>query len=247
MKTIAVVTGASSGIGAEFARQIDRQYRLDEIWLIARREGRLKELAAQLATKTVIFPMDLTQDKKSLHAALHAQKPCIKLLVNSAGIGRLGAFADVALEEHIQVIALNVTAVVELSSCCLQYMQPGSSIIQVASSAGFLPLPTFAVYSATKAFVLHFANALYAELKDKGIHVMALCPGAVATEFFTCAKAKTPKAAQPEQVVRKALIDLQKKKVISAYGFRNRAIITIARILPRRVLLWLVGRATKAF
>ncbi|MDP7115929.1 MAG: SDR family NAD(P)-dependent oxidoreductase [Candidatus Woesearchaeota archaeon] len=246
---IAIITGASSGLGYDFAKQIDSSYRLDEIWLIARRRERLVKLSKELKTKVRVLDLDLTKDKdlERIRSALAKEKPIVRLLVNNAGYGPLGEFTNVAKEMYLNMMKLNMDAVVELTYDCLQFMEKGCAIIQVASSVGFIPMPRFSIYAASKAFVLSFSNSLYVELKKKGIHVLAVCPGAVKTEFFQVAKSNMNRGARSSDVVRKALRDCRKKRIISVYGAKTNISLLIAKFLPRRWLLAMVERASKSF
>jgi hypothetical protein len=241
-KKIAIVTGASSGLGVEFAKQIDKKKILDEIWLVARREQNLKEVARQLKkSKGIILKTDLTkkQDIQKLIKKLEKEKPNLRLLVNNAGFGKKGYFQKILLKTQQEMIELNVKALVTLTYEGIKYMTKGSEIIQVASTAGFAPLPGFNVYSATKAFVLNFANALNEELKSKGIHTIAVCPGPVKTEFTKRSEGKSiiPKEATAKKVVAKALKDLKKKRWTSIYSFRIKILAMIMKLLPRK---WIV-------
>jgi short-subunit dehydrogenase len=248
-KKIAIITGASSGLGAEFALQIERNFYLDEIWLIARRSGPMNELAEKfLKSHAVILSLDLTSrsDLAALEKRLADENPEIEFLVNNAGYGKIGPFEQLGVHEQIQMIDLNVTALTFLSRVGIRFMKPGSSLIQVASSAAFSPAPYFAVYGATKAFVVSLSDALGFELRDQGIQVIAVCPGPVDTEFFSVAqknefmKDKVGDAepfnhalyASPRKVVAKALSDLAKGKRHSIFGISIKLFSTAAPFLP---------------
>ena len=187
---IAVVTGASSGIGREFARQISQRYgKMDELWIIARRKERLSELEKELRLDVRIFAMDLTnpEDMKQFKEHLEEVKPDIKLLVNCAGYGKVGSFEELDLEEQCGIIDINCKALTMFTGVCLPYISTHSRIINVASAAAFCPQPRFNVYAASKSYVLSFSRALNCELKDRKITVTAVCPGPVDTEFFDIA------------------------------------------------------------
>lgn len=203
MKNIAIITGASSGLGREFAIQISQLNEYDEIWVIARRTEKLEELAKSINSKTkfdIIRPvtMDisgkdgvqkleelLNQENEKLVSIESGLK--IGLLVNNAGFGTYGPFEETSINRQMDMVELNCTTVTGCCGVVLPYLQKNSVIINTASLAAFMPLGNFAVYGATKAFVLSFSVALAAELKDKGIKVCALCPGSVSTEFANVA------------------------------------------------------------
>ncbi len=235
---IAVITGASSGIGSEFVKQIAKYSNIDEIWVIARRKERLEELASNLPKKIKVIPMDLTKQESldELKSFLYQESPDVRLLVNCAGYGIRKDFADGTFEEEVGMIDINCKSMTMVTYQCIPYMRNNSRIIQIASAAAFLPQAGFAVYSATKAYVLSFSRALNQELKKKQIHVTAVCPGPVDTEFFAISdgggKMPTYKKlflAKTDKVVKKALRDSRNKKSISMYGFY----IKLLRILTR--------------
>ena len=197
MRKITVITGASSGMGAEFARQI-AGHEDGEIWLIARSKEKLDALKAEIegqqaSANIKVVPMNLAgKEGVTLFKTFLATEKIsggfeIDMLVNNAGFGTYGEFANTPLEKELEMIDLNCTALTGICGAVLPYMHKDSSIINVASLAAFLPLGNFAVYAATKAYVLSFSVALAAELKDRGIKVSALCPGSVSTDFANVA------------------------------------------------------------
>ena len=239
---IGIVTGASAGLGWEFAQQIDARYNLDELWIIARREARLEELAGLLNTPVKILGLDLTSkaDISELEKLLRDGDYRLQLLVNNAGFGKRGNFANIDLDAQLDIVDLNVRAVVHITHLTLPYMQRGDQIIQVASSAGFLPMGGFAVYAASKAFVTNFSNAIAAELRDKGIIVTAVCPGPVATEFQSIsgsnpAETRYLGGSTAEEVVKKALQDVRRGKWFSIYGFMMNLLPFLTRITTRKL------------
>lgn len=187
---IAIVTGASSGIGRAFVRRLDKALVLDEIWLIARREGRLRELSEELRAKGRVVPLDLTQREsvRALQDLLEVEQPQIKALVCAAGFGKFGAAADLTLAESDDMIDLNCRAAAGVTRVCIPYLEPGSQVLEVASCAGFQPLPHMNVYAATKAFLLRYTRALRWELAPRGVKVTAVCPCWVKTEFEQVAR-----------------------------------------------------------
>lgn len=192
-KNIALITGASSGLGREFALQIDRlsAWPLDEIWLVARRQSELEQTAQGLTHPARVIATDLTQPAalEQLAQSLRQEDVRLQILVNNAGFGAYGLFQDVALERQLSMIDLNIRALVHLSRISLDYMDRGSVLLNVASLAAYFPLAHFAVYAATKAFVKSFSIALGAEVKSRGILVHTLSPGPVKTEFAVVASA----------------------------------------------------------
>ena len=258
-KKIALITGASSGIGAEFALQIEKKYYLDEVWMIARRPIPMKELAERfLKSRGVILNFDLTSrtDLTALERRLAEDKPEIDFLVNNAGYGKFGPVSELGLDEQIKMIELNVTALTYLTRIAIPYMKPGSSIIQVASSAAFSPSPFFSVYAASKSFVVSFSDALGFELRNQGIGVLAVCPGPVETEFFAVAQknefmkdkvgdvepGERKLSASPRDVVAKALRDLDRGRRHSIYGIPMRIFGLLAPLVPLGIKLRLLGR-----
>lgn len=205
MKNIAIVTGASSGMGKEFVFQIAEKYSFDEIWIIARRKELLEEIKASInntdnqhnnnQTKNIIRPFSIDisgkTGVKAFENLLNEQNKIdnfsIGLFVNNAGFGTYGPFTETPMEKELDMIDLNCITLTGLCSLTIPFMKKGSVLINTASLAAFLPLGNFAVYAATKSYVLSFSIALAAELKEKGIKVCALCPGSVSTEFANVA------------------------------------------------------------
>lgn len=243
---IAIVTGASSGMGRETAIQLaDRFGGLSEIWLVARREERLKELEQQLPVPVRIFAIDLTkkEELEQLTQALKEAKPEVKFLVNASGYGKIGRVGAVSLEEETGMVALNCEALCAVTHLVLPFMCRNSRIIQYASAASFLPQPGFAVYAATKSFVLSYSRALNEEVKARGIKVTAVCPGPVKTEFFTVAETtgKIPlykrfTMANPVKVVRLAIRDSVMGKSVSVYGPVMKAFWVLAKVVPHELI-----------
>ena len=159
---IAIVTGASSGMGKEFVFQLSQYIKVDEIWAIARREDALNELKEQSCVPVRILPMDLCQSTSfhRLSSILEAEKPDVKLLVNAAGFGKFGAFQKVSLEDDSRMIDLNCKALVMMTRIVLPYMRAGSHILQLDSLSAFQPVPYITTYGATKAFVLSYSRAM---------------------------------------------------------------------------------------
>ena len=254
-KQIALVTGASSGMGRCFVQQIAEQYPyLHEIWVIARRREALERLWEELPeTEIQILALDLS-DKSSfsvLSERLKRERPCVRLLVNAAGLGHNGPVESQVLDGICDTIDVNCRALMAVTRLCLPYLKPGSRVIQLASGSAFLPQPGFAVYAASKACVLSFCRALQEELRPKGIAVTAVCPGPVRTEFFqaggiSLSPLKRLFLAESERVVRKALADAAKGKAVSVYGFSIRLVRIAAKLLPQGALVRLSSRVLAA-
>lgn len=244
---IAVITGASSGMGREAVFQIaDRFSGIDEIWMIARRKERLKELEGHAPVTLRSFGLDLTdsEDLKVLEYALKEADPDVKILINSAGFGKIGNVGELDLESECGMVQLNCQALCAVTHLVLPYLSRNSRILQFASSAAFLPQPKFAIYAATKAFVLSYSRALAAELRNKEIYVTAVCPGPVKTEFFDIAETsgeiplyKKLVMANPKKVVALALRDSMMGKTISVYGITMKAFYVLCHIFPHDWML----------
>lgn len=247
---IAIITGASAGMGKEFVKQVaDRYPKLDEIWAIARRKDKLEELAKECKAHVRIMPLDLTQnnDVRILTNALELAKPNVKLLVNCAGCGKVGNFELSSYDEQIRMIHLNCQALTAITYLVLPYMNDCSRIVNLASVAAFLPQPQFAVYAATKSYVLSFSRALQYEIKDRRVSVTAVCPGPVDTEFFDLADPEQKGfaykkffMAKAPRVVKKALDDVAYGREISIYGFPMKAVFLLTKILPHHLIMRLI-------
>ncbi len=246
-KKIAVITGASSGMGYTFALELDRILRTtDELWLIARSKEKLDDLARKLRIKTRVIPMDLT-DPKSFDAferLLCGELPVIRFLINCAGLGYMGSFLNVEQQYHTEMIACNCIGLTRITRMCLPYMTGNGRVIQLASSAAFLPQPDFAVYAASKAYVLSLSKALSEELRDRAVYVTTVCPGPVSTPFFDKAEVFGKTLAikkyimeTPERVVRQALTDSLRRKRMSVCGLPMKAFYLLTKLVPERFIL----------
>lgn len=249
MKT-AIITGASSGIGKEFVKQISQTGEFERIWVIARSKDKLLDLELNFGESIVPIALDLTDknDFENFQEILEKEKPDIKLLINNAGFGKFGSHSQIPVNESADMIDLNCKAVVMMSEMCLPYMNDGARIIQVASIAAFQPLPYINVYGATKSFVLNYAIGLDKELKDKNIRVFALCPGWTKTNFFDVAKTNPNDVKTfgvwftASQIVDYALKKIRKtKKVILVPSLYNKIQCTLTKIVSRNMAanIWL--------
>lgn len=247
MKKIAIVTGASSGIGYEFVKQISRRlHSIEEIWVIARRQERMERLKDKVDTPLKVLPFDITDSEfiENFRQYLEIEKPDIKLLINAAGFGKIGVFDTLPLKEQTDMIDLNCKALTEITYACLPYISNKGRIIQMASAAAFIPQPTFAVYAATKSYVLSFTRGLNRELRQRQITATAVCPGPVETEFFYIAEQtgqtsdiKNLFKVYPEQIVHQALLDTARRKEVSIYGLPMKTIHVISKMLPHCLIL----------
>lgn len=252
---IAVITGASSGMGKEFVTRLCAINSFDEVWLIARRKERLEQLANEIKTPARIVPLDLTSNAAfdEYDALLKEQKPEISVLVNASGYGKFEAFENIKLAEQLDMIDLNDKALVAITYLSLPYMKKGSQVYQIGSLSSFQPVPYISVYGATKAFVLSFTRAVNAELRHTGIKMMAVCPGWVKTEFFDRAVLDESvityynKFFTAEQVVTRAIKDMKKGKDVSVVGPSIRAQVLLTKMLPHRLVMkiWLKQQKKK--
>ena len=229
MAETALITGASSGIGEEFARQLAA--RGNDVILVARREDRLKELAEQLPTKATVIACDLATEADKLPGKVNRRRLQVDLLVNNAGFGLRGRFAELDAARQAEMVRVNCEAIIHLTGAFLPPMvERGSGgIITVASTAGMQPLPYEAVYAASKAFALNFMDALNSELKGTGVKAMSVNPGPVPTEWQQVAGYEEaggemmPGAIEADQVVRESLraFDRGKRSLVPGRFFRN--------------------------
>lgn len=207
---VAIVTGASSGLGRAYAQELDKAGGVDELWLIARREERLVELADTLHHSCRILSLDLTKEESiwTLTALLWEERPWVKTLISCAGFGKFGRAEDLSLQETKDMVDLNCRSAVEVTRACIPWLRKGSRVLEVCSCAGFQPLPGMGLYAATKAFLLSYTRSLGEELKERGIKVTAVCPYWIKTEFMAVARdtanpeavKSTPFAMRPEAV-----------------------------------------------
>ena len=246
-KKIAVITGASSGMGREFVLALDKQQEFDELWLIARRRDKLEALAAETRAPVRAISLDLgiQSEIDKYKELLTQEQPDVRVLVNAAGFGKFKAFSDLTLEEQLSMIDLNDKALVSMTYLTLPYMKEGSCIYQLGSLSSFQPVPYINVYGASKAFVLSFSRALNKELKKqkRGIKVMAVCPGWVSTDFFDRAVVDNDTIVYynrfytAEAVIKRALRDMKKGKDVSICGFPVRTQVLATKMLPHGIVM----------
>jgi uncharacterized protein len=248
LRPVTLITGASAGLGAEFARICAA--RGEALVLVARRRGRLETLAAEIGGDPHILVADLAKAgaAASLIAEIEAEGLSVGTLINNAGFGLAGKFISRPLDRQSEMIDLNVRTLVELCHLVLPAMRERGegAICNVASTAAFQPGPNMAVYYATKAFVLSFTEALHHELKGSGIKVSALCPGPTATEFGAVAGTNISSAldritGDAARVVRAGLMGLDRNKAVVIPGWPNKATANVSRFLPRAAMRRIVG------
>ncbi len=236
---IAVITGASSGMGREFVYAIDKNFDMDEIWVIARREERLLELQKECHTKIrpVVLDLAVSGSYDAYQTLLEEVKPEIHVLVNNAGVGLFGEFIHMDLEKQLNMIDLNTKGVTAMSHISIPYMPAGSHLINLASNSSWQPVPYINVYGSTKAYVMSFSRALGMELRKRQIHVMAVAPHWIKTEFFEHAVNDNTiqyydRFYTAKQVVDKAMKDLKRRKEVSIKGFPVRMQVRLVKLLP---------------
>ena len=245
---IAVVTGASSGMGREFVLQLPGFVQVDEIWAIARRTEALEALKTEAAVPVRPISMDLCDPEsfKTLQQLLDAEKPNVRLLVNAAGFGKFGAYHRISLEDDCRMIELNCTALVRMTRQVLPFMTAGSHILQLDSLSAFQPVPYINTYAATKHFVLAYSRGLNRELKGAGIRCMAMNPGWVKTEFFNHAFQTNGGSEvqyfnylyEAKDVVATGLKDLYRsRKDYSVHGLPIKAQVLLVNLLPHKLVM----------
>ena len=270
MKNVAIITGASSGLGEEFTKQISLKNDYDEIWIIARRKENLDALRDKINQSKNFklvrsVPMDISGQKgvESFKNFLQKEDQAlrkiesgieIRLLINNAGFGTYGPFAETSPVREMDLIDLNCTALTGITGVCLPFMKKDSHIINIASQAAFQPVPYQNVYSATKSFVKNYSRALNVELKEKGIVVTAVCPGWIKTNLYGRGCINAKKATNkftcmvtPDVVAKKALKDAYNNKDISVYGLYVNFCRFLSKFLPERLVMkiWLLQQGIK--
>ena len=245
---IAVITGASSGLGKEYAFAVSRlRQDINEIWLIARRKEKLEDVASNLSKKSRILSLDITdpnaiEEYKNLLKTENAE---VSLLINNAGFGKLGYFHDISTEDNAGMIRLNCEALTVFTSVTLPFMNENSEIINTCSIASFAPNSRMAVYSSTKAFVMSFSRALRNELKQRKINVLSVCPGPMETEFLPLAginkgDSKTFDMLPRDKAQKVAINSLKaskRKKAVFCDHFFYKFYRFVSKILPTSLVM----------
>lgn len=249
---IVLITGASSGMGAEFARQLDREVSgIDEFWLVARRKEAMEAVAAELKHPVRLFANDIRNRSllESLEWQLKVEHADIKILVNNAGCGFQGLVTEQSGEKLTDVLEINCTAMTAITTLCIPFMKRNARIIHMSSSAAYLPQPRFATYAASKSYVLNFSRALSEELRPRGIYVTAVCPGPVETEFLkkagtqeTSYKIKKYVRMQPEAVVAEAIRASKRKQTVVTPGLVMKGFRILTKLVPHGLILRVLRR-----
>ncbi len=245
---IAVITGASSGLGKEYALAVSRlRPEIDEIWLIARRKEMLEDVASNLSKRSRILSLDITDNSAidEYKALLETENAEVSLLINNAGFGKLGYFYELSAEDNAGMIRLNCEALTVMTNITLPYMTENAEIINTCSIASFAPNSRMAVYSSTKAYVMSFSRALREELKHRKINVLAVCPGPMETEFLSLAginkgDSKTfdmlPRD-NAQRVAEHSLKASQKQKAVFCDHFFYKFYRVVSKILPTSLVM----------
>lgn len=250
---IAIITGASSGMGREFVVQADKRHDLDEIWVVARREDRLVALQEEVTAKIVPLALDLT-DLKSIEIIsekLKAETPDVKLLVNASGFGKMGEFISSDANSNAGMVDLNLKALILITQAVLPYIKEGGKVIEVGSMSSFEPVPHLSVYASTKSAVLSFSRALAFELKSKKIKVLCVCPYWVKTEFFSRAGEKESLKKfdilyEPDYIVKVAYKTIDKtKKNYVVPGKYAKLLRVLAKFLPHNFMMAVMNKMFK--
>ena len=249
--SLAIITGASSGIGREFALQLKTMAGVDEFWLIARNQERMEKLAEELSCKCKILSLDLSSDEgiEEYRAALESEKPQVDFFIAAAGFGVFGAFDAISEDTVCKMIDLNVKAVVRMTHMTVPYIKRGGRIIELGSGSCFTPLPHFNIYSSSKVFVLHYTKSLNYELKPYGIRATCFCPGWVDTEFLPksldAPGAYVPKSMKPllkvTPVVKGCIKASIKGRAMYVTGWYTKLQHVLFKLVPDCILtkLWL--------
>ncbi len=250
MKNIAIITGASSGLGMELYKEMQKET-LDEIWVIARREDRLNKLKEDFGKiDTRVIPMDITLNESTviLEGLLNEGDYNVRFLFNNAGFGVIGDVIDASYELQGSMVTLNDKSLVEVTTIALKHMDKGSCIINTCSIASFVPNARMSVYSATKAFVLSYTKSLRYELRKRKINVTAICPGPMSTEFLAVAGIEKG-VSKTFDILPRCSVEKTARKGIKA-AKKGRCVYTphpfykfyrvLAKMLPHS---WLLGAA----
>ncbi len=243
---IAILTGASAGLGKEYFYNLKERSDIDCIWLIARRKDRLEQLALSTDKPCRILPLDLTDEQSFdiLKEKLEEENAEIKILINNAGFGKLGNVEELSVKDQTDMVSLNCAAMTAVATICLKYMKKGSFMVNVCSIASFAPNPRMTVYSSTKAYVLSFSKSLRQEVKKRGINVLATCPGPMNTEFLSVANitgnSKTFDIlpyCDPKKVAADSLKQAENGKAIHTPKLFYKFYRILAKLLPHSLVM----------
>lgn len=247
-RKIAIITGATGGIGQEFVKQILKE-EVEEIWAVARNEKKLAELQEQYGEALVPVPLDLSEEAqiKGFGELLAEKKPQIQYLINNAGLAKMASYQEFSLEEISRTVDVNCKAPVLLCKLCIPYMAAGSRILNISSASAFQPNPYINLYAASKAFERSYSRALNVELKGTGITATAVCPGWVDTELLekerNGKKIKFPGMVTPDRVVTQAMKDAKKGRDMSVCSLYVKCQHVYVKLLPQKwvMKIWMKG------
>lgn len=254
---IAVITGASSGLGAEFVRRLSEKKNLDEIWMISRRKEQMEELAHTVSSgiHTRILPMDLSEASSIQYyeQLLSQEQPVIHWLINAAGFGKMGTNQEIGRNDLDSMLLVNCKAAMDLTQLSISYMGKNSHILEICSTAAFMPLGGLGVYAASKSFLLSYSRSLHYELRLRKIYVTAVCPYWIKDTAFIPTAKKTqnssavrhfPLASRTHSVVSWALRDSMLRLPVSTPGLFCTFHRLICKFIPRDLLMlaWAIIR-----
>jgi len=248
MKKIAIITGATGGIGQEFVKQILKE-EIDEVWAVARNRQKLEDLQAEYGERLVPISIDLSEQSgiEELAHLLDERNPHVQYLINNAGLAKMGSYREFSAEELDKTINVNCKAPVLLCNLCIPYMTEGSRILNISSASAFQPNPYINLYAASKAFERSYSRALNVELSGTGITATAVCPGWVDTELLVKEmngkKVKFPGMVTADRVVTQALKDAKKGKDMSVCSLYVKCQHVNVKLLPQRLVMkiWVRG------
>ena len=248
MKKIAILTGATGGLGREFLKQILKE-KIDEVWAIARNEQKLSELRKEYGEKVIPMSIDLSELKgiEQIKNVLDEKKPQVMYLINNAGLAKMGNYKDFDIEEIDKTINVNCKAPVMLAQICIPYMGKGSKILNISSASAFQPNPYINLYAASKVFERSYSRALNVELNGTGITSVAVCPGWIDTELLqkeiNGKKVRFPGMVTPDRVVKQAIKDAKKGKDMSVCSLYVKCQHVNVKLLPQRLVMkiWMAG------
>ncbi|MEE1076427.1 MAG: SDR family NAD(P)-dependent oxidoreductase [Acutalibacteraceae bacterium] len=248
MKKIAILTGATGGLGKEFLKQILDE-NIDEVWAIARNKQRLADLKKEYGDKVVTISLDLSElsSIEQIETMLKENKPFVSYLINNAGIAKMGKYSEFSINEIDKMINVNCKAPVMLSQVCIPYMGKGSKILNISSASAFQPNPYINLYASSKAFERSYSRALNVELEVTGIKSVAVCPGWIDTEMLqkeiNGKRVKFPGLVTPEKVVTQAIKDAKKGKDMSVCSLYVKYQHLFVKLYPQRFVMkiWMAG------
>lgn len=248
MKKIAILTGATGGLGREFLKQILKE-KIDEVWAIARNEQKLSELRKEYGERVIPMSIDLSklQGIEQIKNVLDEKKPQVMYLINNAGLAKMGNYKDFDIEEIDKTINVNCKAPVMLAQICIPYMRKGSKILNISSASAFQPNPYINLYAASKVFERSYSRALNVELNGTGITSVAVCPGWIDTELLqkeiNGKKVKFPGMVTPDRVAKQAIKDAKKGKDMSVCSLYVKCQHVNVKLLPQRLVMkiWMAG------